>query len=359
MLTRPTFLIDETKCRANIENMAKKAANNSLIFRPHFKTHQSLEIGNWFKEVGVTKIAVSSVEMAVYFSKEWNDITIAFPLNILEIDTINQLAKKITLNLLIENVASIDFLSKNIDSSVNIYLKIDVGLNRTGIDGDNYDLMDSILAIAEQNANIHFKGFLGHAGHTYKSKSGAEIRSILASSLEIMVKLKSHYHSKYPNLIVSLGDTPGCSLGEDFTGMDEMRPGNFVFYDLMQEKIGSCSSSQIAVAMSCPIVAIHKERMEVVIYGGGIHFSKDALMEDESMIFGRVVEEYPQGWGAVISGMNVIGLSQEHGIIKVPESGLEKYNIGDRLLILPVHSCMTANLMKSYLNGDKIITMLS
>ena len=77
--------------------------SHKLIFRPHFKTHQSLEIGKWFKELGTNKITVSSLKMAEYFSEKWEYITVAFPMNILEINTVNELAKKITLNVCIEN----------------------------------------------------------------------------------------------------------------------------------------------------------------------------------------------------------------------------------------------------------------
>ena len=115
MIIKPTLFIDEKKCRENINNMFSKVKTNKLEFRPHFKTHQSLEIGSWFKEVGVTKITVSSLSMAEYFSTQWNDITIAFPTNILEIETINTLAKKITLNLSIENEERILFLNDNFE----------------------------------------------------------------------------------------------------------------------------------------------------------------------------------------------------------------------------------------------------
>jgi len=153
-------------------------------------------------------------------------------------------------------------------------------------------------------------------------------------------------------VLVSLGDSPTCSVAEDFTGVDEIRPGNFVFYDLTQNKIGSNPLTQIAVAMACPIVAIHKDRSEIVIYGGGVHFSKDRLEDVEGTIFGRVVEKIENGWGNVIPNMYVNSLSQEHGVITVPTSEIENYTIGDHLLILPVHSCMTANLMKSYVTTD-------
>jgi len=352
MITKPRLLLDELKCKANINRMHKKMLTHKVDFRPHFKTHQSLEIGRWFREIGINKITVSSLSMAAYFSEEWNDITIAFPTNITEIETINELASKITINLAIENIESITYLTNNLKYKVNIYLKIDVGYHRTGINPINTELMDAILDVINANPLLTFIGFLGHAGHSYKCRTPEAIKKVHSTSLNIMADLKAQYKSQYPDVMVSLGDSPTCSVAEDFTGVDEIRPGNFVFYDLTQNKIGSNPLTQIAVAMACPIVAIHKDRSEIVIYGGGVHFSKDRLEDVEGTIFGRVVEKIENGWGNVIPNMYVNSLSQEHGVITVPTSEIENYTIGDHLLILPVHSCMTANLMKSYVTTD-------
>ena len=90
-IVEPTLLLDIQKCKSNIEKMCRKAKENDLLFRPHFKTHQSLEIGRWFKDHGVKQITVSSLNMAMYFMSEWQDITVAFPTNILEIDKINNI----------------------------------------------------------------------------------------------------------------------------------------------------------------------------------------------------------------------------------------------------------------------------
>lgn len=46
--------------------MNSKANTHKAGFRPHFKTHQSLEIGSGFKETGIKKITVSSFTMAYY-----------------------------------------------------------------------------------------------------------------------------------------------------------------------------------------------------------------------------------------------------------------------------------------------------
>ena len=344
-LLKPTLLIDEQKCKRNIQLMADKAKKHQVELRPHFKTHQSLEVGRWFKEYGVSKITVSSVSMAEYFAPEWNDITIAFPVNTLEIDQINELARKVKLNVLVENKESAQFLSDNLLHSLNVFLKIDTGYHRTGIDPNNTVLIDSILAIIKGSDKMAFAGLLAHAGHTYQCRNKEEIITIHKESLNIMNGLKAEYKDQFPDLITSLGDTPSCSVAENFEGLDEMRPGNFVYYDLMQHQIGSCDIDQIAVGVSCPIVAIHENRSEIVIYGGGVHFSKDRIEENGQAVFGRIAEKTKNGWSSLIEDAYVKSLSQEHGIVKMPARELSKFQVGDTLIVLPVHSCMTVDLM--------------
>jgi len=130
---------------------------------------------------------------------------------------------------------------------------------------------------------------------------------------------------------------------------------------MMQIQIGSCNVNDIAVALECPIVGIHPKQGEVVIYGGGIHLSKDRLNDETfGTIYGNVAKKSRNGWNELIANTYVRGISQEHGIVKVPESDLEHYKIGDTLLVLPVHSCMTADLMKKYQTLDgETITMLT
>jgi len=357
MITKPTLLLDQQKCKRNIEMMVSKAANHHVSFRPHFKTHQSLEIGRWFKTLGVDRITVSSLEMAQYFSPEWDDITVAFPVNILEIDTINQLSEKIRLQLLVESVESTRFLAQNTKHNIGIFIKIDVGYHRTGLPPSSTSQIDEILSIINTSKTLSFKGFLTHAGHTYSCRKKNEILAIHNTSRKILTGLKAKYINLFPGLIISIGDTPGCSVADDFTRIDEIRPGNFVFYDLTQHQIGACSFDQIAVAMACPIVAIHPDRNEIVIYGGGVHFAKDRLeVEDVGAIYGIVVVPLEEGWGDPIPGMYIKSLSQEHGIVSVPQPFITNYKIGDLLYILPVHSCMTANEMKCYKSQDEIIS---
>ena len=360
-IVSPTLILDKKKCLNNIRLMAEKAKKHNLIFRPHFKTHQSRIIGKWFKQFGVNKITVSSLRMAEYFANDdWKDITIAFPVNIREIETINSLAEEIQLNLTVENIESIEFLNKELKYEVGFFIKIDTGYHRTGVSFDIFLTIDKILKLASESNKLDFKGFLSHSGNTYKAKSTNEIIDIHNDSLYKLSLLKKQYIEKFPDLIISTGDTPSCSLANDFPGIDEIRPGNFVFYDLMQYELGSCSIEQIATVMACPVVAKHSERKEIVIHGGGAQFSKEFIKIGDDKVYGKLVYLSDQDWKKPDGDYYLIKLSQEHGILQVSDELFNEINIGDLVGIIPVHSCLTANLMKEYLSiDDEIIDHLS
>ena len=352
-IKKPTLIIDQQKVSINIDRMLKKINKNETIFRPHFKTHQNAEIGNIYRNKGVTKITVSSVSMAQYFAHHgWNDITIAFPLNILEIDEVNELANSIKLNILIESELSILELNKIIKYPMGIFIKIDTGYHRTGLQKNDPEI-DKIIEVVNANDLLSFKGFLTHAGNTYTAKGSEEILAIMKTSNNTLNKLKQKYISQFPDLIISYGDTPSCSMADNFNGFDEIRPGNFAYYDVMQYHIGSCKLNEIAVVVACPVVASHKERNEVIIYGGSVHLSKECIEADNNFkLYGYVVKFTDNGWTEPITGAYVSSLSQEHGIIKLPDNFVHKVILGDIIGILPIHSCLAANLLQ---NSYKLI----
>jgi D-serine deaminase-like pyridoxal phosphate-dependent protein len=348
MIIEPTFLVNRQQCEKNIDKILANLQSSNTQLRPHFKTHQSALIGELFKEKGIKKITVSSFSMAEFFAKNgWRDITVAFPVNIREIDRINYLASSIQLNLLVESAETISFLAEKCHHKIEYYIKIDVGTHRTGIPSEDTAVIRSILALAETNPDMKFKGFLAHAGHSYQARSTEEIRRIYNDTADQLKKLKDDFIEDYPYLKISFGDTPTASIIKDFSGIDEIRCGNFIFYDIMQEQIGSCNLKEIAVAVACPVVAKHPSRNEIVLFGGGVHFSKDVIeYRDLGRTYGLLAESRGLNWGKTIPGAHLVRLSQEHGILQVPDHIMNTIAIGDFVHVLPVHSCMVANLMK-------------
>jgi D-serine deaminase-like pyridoxal phosphate-dependent protein len=342
-ITKPTLLLDKDIALRNIDKMVRKANDLHLNFRPHFKTHQSAEIGKWFKEAGVKAITVSSVTMANYFADQgWDDITIAFSVNIPEIPEINELASLINLNVLIENEEGLEALQEQITWHTGVFIKIDTGYNRTGIEADQVQLIDQLLEMIQKSPLLQFKGFLSHTGHTYQANSTHDIFSRHFNALLKMKALKARYQNEWPELMVSLGDTPSCTLCDNFDGVDEIRPGNFVFYDLMQFKLGVCKLSDIAVRMVCPVVAVHPSRNEVVIYGGAIHFAKDSIINiDGKPLFGRIIVSENDEKILLDERSYLHSLSQEHGILKISPRDWNYFKPGKLIEIIPVKEYLT------------------
>ncbi|UBM63288.1 alanine racemase [Candidatus Sulfidibacterium hydrothermale] len=349
-IKQPTLLVDVEKVRQNIRKMKQKADISGVVFRPHFKTHQSKRVGELFREAGVDKITVSSVSMAMEFAGNgWNDITIAFPLNWREWEEINDLAKRVKLNVLVESAFVAEILARKATAPLGVFIKIDTGYHRTGILPDHYLEIESVFSVLETSSLLSFKGFLTHAGHTYHARSQDEIMEIKEQAAGSLQKLKARYEARFPDLILSYGDTPSCSIADDCSAFDEIRPGNFVYYDVMQYHLGACRLDEVAVAAACPVVALHPDRSEMVIYGGAVHLSKEFIAADKGFrLYGYVAKPDEHfRWQKPIAGAYVSDLSQEHGIIRLPEKSLKSFRPGDWVAIFPVHSCLTANLLKN------------
>ena len=350
-ITRPTAVVDLEIARKNLERMQEKARKHQKEFRPHFKTHQSAAVGKLFAHAGVEKITVSSVLMAEYFaSAGWQDITIAFPVNVREVEAINALAGKVKLSLLVETEEVVNILAKQLQQSVDIFIKGDAGYRRTGIDVENIPAIEKLVKRIEDKPHFSFAGFLIHNGQTYHASSEKEILEMHDQSLEKLAKLAAWKKSHYPDAIISLGDTPALSLASHFGNVDELRPGNFIFYDVMQHLLGSCRMEDIAISVACPVVAKHPERNEIVVYGGGVHLSKEGIAYLGKTIYGFAGTFTGKGWSLPDKQSYVKKLSQEHGIIHASDELMSEVAVGDLLAVMPVHSCLVPPLLGPYLS---------
>ncbi len=353
-ITTPTLLLNRERAVANIQRMAARARHSGVRFRPHFKTHQSAVIGEWFRQARVSAITVSSVSMAGYFARHgWTDITIAFPVNLREIEAINRLAGQVRLGLLVEAEAVVSTLSARLAAAVDVWLKVDVGYGRTGVDWADGPRLEALARQVEASPRMALRGLLTHAGHSYRARGQAEVAAVYRQMVHRLAAARDRLNR--PGLELSIGDTPTCSLVDDLSAVDEIRPGNFVFFDVMQCQIGACREEEIAVAAVCPVVAVHPEQGKAVIYGGAVHLSKEFIVDPQGrQVFGWPALPAPDGWGPRLPGGYVSGLSQEHGLVRLPPDALAGLHPGDLLVILPVHSCLTANLLRTYhtLDGE-------
>jgi D-serine deaminase-like pyridoxal phosphate-dependent protein len=354
LVTQPTLLLNEEQARRNIASMAAKTRAQGIHFRPHFKTHQSAEIGTWFRKEGVKSITVSSVSMAKYFASHgWKDITIAFPFNWREMDDLNSLVDHNHIELLIESVETARFLQEHLHLLTEVWIKVDVGAHRAGIDWQDGKSLQALINTILECKKLILRGLLTHDGRTYHANSVVEIQSLYRECISRVKKAaKSAEPSPHFPLEISVGDTPGCWLSEDLGGVNEVRPGNFVFFDVWQYQLGVCTAKEMVVAVACPVVAKHSDRSEVIIYGGAIHLSKEYLLQNGIPHYGMVAFPGEGCWGVPEADCYVSALYQEHGIVKLSSDAFNRVQVGDCLCILPVHSCLTVDCLGYYLTLD-------
>jgi len=355
----PSLLLDKEKCLRNIEKMACKAAGNKLSFRPHCKTHQSAEIAEWVRDYGARSITVSSFPMADYFAGSgWKDILVAFPFHPGETENLIHISGQCKLSILVDSPAALAFLNQ-IPNRVDVYVDVDTGYGRSGIRTENPELMEQIIVKLQGNPKLEFRGFYCHAGHSYKARDQAEADGFHRKAVGDLGGLKRLFRQYGPRVIY--GDTPNCSIQEEFGDIDEITPGNFFFYDLVQNSLGACSLEEIAVALECPVAGRYPAGERILIHGGGIHFSKESMLHKGTRIYARQVQRTAHGWTIPEEERFLTDLSQEHGVLAPAGKLIREVNIGEMLLFLPVHSCMAANLMREYrtLDGKRITSMNS
>jgi D-serine deaminase-like pyridoxal phosphate-dependent protein len=250
-------------------------------------------------------------------------------------------------------------LVDQIKHPLSVWIEVDQGYHRTGVQSTEEIL--EIIQIVKKSNFLTLTGLLTHAGQSYNAQSIQQLEDIHRKSVEGLVDIQQDLHKNgYESLKLSIGDTPTCSIMEDFQGVDEIRPGNFVFYDLTQAQIGVCEESEIAIGVACPVIAKYPARNQIVIYGGAVHLSKEMLVDSKGVkSFGRVAVIGEDKKFYTIHGANVISLSQEHGVLEMTPEVIGSISIGDLLIVIPIHSCITANLYSQYLTmGGDILTTI-
>jgi len=116
-------------------------------------------------------------------------------------------------------------------------------------------------------------------------------------------------------------------------GVNEIRPGTYVFNDVNTVASGGCAWEDCAATVLATVVSTARPG-QAIIDGGSKTFSSDRLANPEDATFGRVTEAP----GARFHKMN-----EEHGFIDTTQAKRE-FAAGDRLRIIPNHICVAVNL---------------
>ncbi|MEL0011179.1 MAG: alanine racemase [Bacteroidota bacterium] len=341
MLDKPTLFINKEKTLHNVERMYGKLLGQNTNLQPHAKTHQSRHVANWLRDYSIDSLTVSSMEMLSYFAKDqWNKLLLALPIHPGILAQVKDWNSTIDLTVISSSIEHICMLDNVLDKPIKVLIDCDPEYGRTGILIHDHEAISTVIKKMNTLSNIQFSGFYLHAGHSYYCNSKQEILNFYSQLSNYIGTLKGTFN--YP---VYFGDTPTCSVANNFDLLDVATPGNFIFYDLMQTHIGSCTRDDISIEMVCPVIdwKHNGEQAQLIIHGGAVHFSKDSMTIQGQTIFGQL-SRYPS--------LFVHKLSQEHGLIYGPSSLIEQVSRERVVHIQPVHSCLSAQSMGFYIDSE-------
>ncbi len=358
-LPTPCALVDLDRLERNATRMADHAHVLGVRLRPHVKTHKCVEAARIQTRSHFGGITVSTLAEARGFAEAgFRDITYAVPIAPQKLTEVVEINSRIDrLSVLVDHMVTISAIEEKARSQaivLPVWLKIDCGLHRAGVDPES----DQAIALAtrlQNSPHIDFLGVLTHAGQSYDAvdREGAlaaalEEHAVTLTFLERLAKANVHVPE------TSIGSTPTASAVENLDGIDEIRPGNYAFFDVFQNAIGSCTLGDVAFSVLAAVVSVHPEEQRAVIDAGALALSKDPgpTHVDPDCGFGHIVaveDQHP------LPGLRLTSVSQEHGEIEGP--GTAALRPGTHLRILPNHSCLAAACFESYyvVRGTEII----
>jgi len=346
-LTTPAFLVDRTIVEQNCARMRRKALDSGVAFRPHVKTHKTIEGARLQHGSVAGPITVSTMAEAEFFADHgFRDISYAVPIAPDKLPRAAAVAKRIErLNILIDSERALRAV-ESFGGVWDVFLKVDCGYHRAGVDPADPDSVRLAVAIARSPA-VHFQGLLTHAGHSYDAANVDEIRRIAAEESASLSRFRALLASEGLGEVTrSIGSTPTLSVIDDFSEADEVRPGNYIFYDAFQATIGSCALQDVAVSVLATVIGSYPERHQAVIDAGALALSKDLGADGR---YGIVCDVALRPLDAML-----VALSQEHGKLATSTP----LPVGTRLRIIPNHSCLTAAMFDRYhvVEGGKVVT---
>lgn len=349
-LTTPAFLVEESVVRRNCDAMREKAERSGVILRPHMKTHKTLEVGRMQVGPKGGPITVSTLAEAEFFAAGgFDDITYAVPVSPDKLARASALAGRIRrLNLLIDSFEALrameEFHARH-GRGFDVFLKVDCGYHRAGVDPESPEAMQLALSMARSTA-VHFQGLLTHAGHSYHGHNVSEILTIAGEETAALTRFRDRLAEQgIGNLLRSIGSTPTVSVVKSISDADEIRPGNYVFFDAFQAGIGACDLSQCPVSVLSTVIGCYPWHGHLLTDAGALALSKDTGPDhvDSDCGFGVVCDLELRRLP-----LKLKVLSQEHGRIEGPGETIARFPVGTRLRIMPNHSCLTAAMFDTY-----------
>lgn len=347
-LETPALLIDLDIMERNLARVAAYARERHLRLRPHIKTHKIPALARRQIALGAAGITVAKVgEAEVMLGAEPPEILVCYPVvGRKKLERLMRVAQRTRVTVALDSLACARQLSeaaREAQVEAGVLAEADVGLGRVGVAPG-----EELVALAEgisRMPRLTLEGVAFYPGHIKSFDDGG--RDQLARLAETVSAIRDDFSKAGLELkIVSGGSTPTLFESHRVTGMNEIRPGTYIFNDRNCVEQGACAWGDCAASVLVTVVSTARAG-QVIVDGGSKTFSSDRLATTGEATFG-VVRDAP---GAVFHKM-----MEEHGFLDVREAEGAELQIGDRVRIIPNHVCVCMNLHEQVygIRGDTV-----
>ena len=326
----PALLIYKDRAKQNIEK-AIALVHSVEQLRPHVKTHKLLEISTMMKESGIHKFKCATIaEAEMLGMAKAKDVLIAFPMvgpKIKRLQALKQKYSNTKFSCLIDNIDTAKDLSDEfINDKTDVYIDLNVGMNRTGISSDNaLNLYKNALNLS----GISIIGIHAYDGHIHdsdvlqrKHKADKVFQLISLVQLEI-----EKFAEKKLKIVV--GGSPTFSLYALAHEDVEVSPGTFIFWDAGYKETMPDFDFLWAGIIATRVISIINETTLCLDLGHKSIAAENPLPRIKFLSNDEIIP---------------IGQSEEHLVVQVENT--DKYAVGDVWYGVPIHICPTVALHK-------------
>ncbi len=335
-LDTPALLIDLDVMEGNLRRTADYARQHGLRLRPHTKTHKIPAIGRRQLDLGAAGLTVAKVsEAEVMLNATPEDLLIAYPVvGRAKMERLSAVARRTRVTVALDALPVARALSdaaRDGQTELGVLTEMDVGYSRVGVPPG--EALVHLVQSVSRLPHLTWEGLAFYPGHIRDPREPEGKRQLEDVSMKLRQVLADLKRAGFVPRIVSGGSTPTLYHSHLVEGLNEIRPGTYVFNDRNTWTANACALEDCAAAVLCTVVSSAREG-QVLVDGGSKTFSSDRSIGTPEASFGYVVEDP----AVVFTKMN-----EEHGYLDVRRAA-RQFEVGDRLRIIPNHVCTAMNL---------------
>jgi len=328
-LVTPALVLDIDAAQRNIDRMASELRRLAqATIRPHYKTHKSPDLARRQVQAGAGGLSMATVwEAAVLASDGFDDLfvvnTVAHPD---KIRLLAELARDRRILVAVdeaENAAAHSAAAVSAGSTLGIFVEVDTGMNRCGV-----DTAEEALALARQVAampGLRFEGITGYEGHCTLTPEEDLRHEKQQEAMKLFTGVADLLEANgIACPIRSAGGIATWQWTATYPGITEIQAGSYVVMDNFHGRMVPGFERSLTIQAS----VISRQSKQVIVDVG----NKSVADPYNVTIVGH--------------DLPVFRSDEEHGIFSAPEGSVLK--VGDSVSLVPGYSPSTVNCYDAY-----------